>query len=109
MWLWFKRYENHAALTETAASRALPAEVTQALTALDDAGRGVEMMSDFCHSAWQQYTLPLALRQTPPTDAELRGLAYVGELLTLASKWEDERNKRETEVLRPLDTHDLGR
>lgn len=109
MWFRLEQHPTYQALTESAAARALPAELVQTLDTLDDAGRAVEVTLHHCHSAWQQYTVPLVLRMSPLSAPERRGLEYVEQLLTIAGRYIEKRRKYEVQVLELLDEHKLGR
>lgn len=65
-------------------------------------------MTDLCRNAWQQYTVPLVLKQTAITDAERRGLEYTQGLLSFLMGLKKERAEREARVLELLDTYRLG-
>lgn len=102
-------HRNYHALLESTAVRVLPAELVKALAELDEHRREDEIMTDLCSTAWQQYTVPLVLQQTPITDVERRGLEYTQGFFKL--RLESVRKRLETgkRVLELLDRHNLGR
>lgn len=102
-------HADYRALLESAAVRVLPAELVKAVSELNERSRANEIMTDLCSTAWQQYTVPLRLRQTPITDAERRGLEYVQELFRSRLAYVKERREMGTQVLELLGKYNLGR
>lgn len=109
MGLKLEQHVTYQALTESAAARVLPAELVQTLDALDDAGQAVDRFYSLCHQAWEQYTVPVVLEMKPISDAERRGLEYVGQLLRMTVPYIEKRRALEVRVLELLDKHGLGR
>ncbi len=70
-------HTDYRALLESTAVRVLPAELVKELSELNECRRVDEVMSDLCSTAWQQYTVPLVLKQASITEVERRGLEYV--------------------------------
>ena len=104
-----RTHSNYRALLESTAVRVLPAELVKALSELEGSKRAIEIITDFCSAAWQQYTVPLALKRTPISDTERRGLEYVQELFKSQLGYTKERRKVEEQVLELLGKHNLGR
>lgn len=105
----FTMHTDHRALLEGSAVRVLPAELVKTLAERDERMRADETMANFCAAAWQQYTVPLALRRTPPDETERRGLEVVQEIFRAWLGYALERRKAEARVLDLLDRYNLGR
>lgn len=100
---------DHRALLESPATRVLPAELVEALGELAGRGRTEEAVSGLSLATWQQYTVPLVLKQTPISDAERRGLEYTQGFLKLQLESARKRREAEARVLELLERHNLGR